>query len=229
MGLVKYGTSITEIKGKVGGVVYQKIGTTSVVRTKAHHSPTLSQAGVSSRSDFSKLVAIWLNLTPVQKASWHAYAHTIPATNKFGVTITLNAYQAFMFVNRVYYLTFGIVAPLAVAYIAPTGYSCDIDSASLALQQVLLIFDNILVAPFYLVIYVSRPIFGTNFLAHPKYVFCRVLAPGTAQDVNIWSDCMKVWKRYPFIGDQFYLRAVLVNYATNYHITVMEVSQIFDS
>jgi len=107
---VKYGSIITEIKGKVGGQTYQGGTQGPVIRnssklTKADagRSSKLTKADagrtIQNRANFAQTSSAWRDLSDENRASWVAGAVNFPFKNKFGETYTGSGYQVFMSVN----------------------------------------------------------------------------------------------------------------------------------
>lgn len=106
MAVVKYGALVTEIKGKIGGSVFQGGISGPVVGNKAHLSITNVTLGKQQRSTSSKVInqhgtlswiaTNWKNLTSLQRAAWNAGAITFPFKNKFGDFYTGSGFQLYM-------------------------------------------------------------------------------------------------------------------------------------
>lgn len=108
MASIKMGAIITDIKGKVGGTVFQgsKTGVTMKNKSAAATSDgssklTKADAGrvVSPQSNMSSIATSWKALSEGNKTSWNMAAPDFPFTNKYGVPYTGSGFQLFMSVN----------------------------------------------------------------------------------------------------------------------------------
>jgi hypothetical protein len=100
MAKVQPSALITDIKGKVGGVVFRSGGTgliaqakpkTRVSRTAAQRAVTAITTGTASQ--FSK------DLTPTQQQQWAEFAASYVFTDRLGLKYTLTAQQWFSKIN----------------------------------------------------------------------------------------------------------------------------------
>lgn len=105
MATVKFGTIVTDIKGKVGGNVFQgsKSGTTLKTIDAIADSAKLTKADagrvINTLPLTASIAGAWRNLTDAQRQSWVTGAVNYPAYNKFGVAYTPSGYQVFMTLN----------------------------------------------------------------------------------------------------------------------------------
>lgn len=112
MASVKYGALITDIKGKIGGTVFQGSASGAVAKSgdwfDKSKALTKADAGriIPTQLNTATVAGIWRSLTAVQKASWVTGAVNYPAYNRFGEAYTPSGYQVFMALNfQVYQLT----------------------------------------------------------------------------------------------------------------------------
>lgn len=106
MAVVKYGAIVTEIKGKIGGTVFQGGISGPVAGNKAHISKTSVTLGKQQRSTSSKLITQhnnlalvatnWKNLTDTQRTAWNGAAVNFPFITKFGEAYTGSGFQLYM-------------------------------------------------------------------------------------------------------------------------------------
>lgn len=100
MAVVKYGAIVTEIKGKIGGTVFQAGKSSYVMRNNAFGGGRKSLRWQEIKQIFARVATNWRTLTSGQKASWLASTPDYPATNKFGDTYTPSAYQLYCTLNN---------------------------------------------------------------------------------------------------------------------------------
>lgn len=132
MATVKFGTIVTDIKGKVGGNVFQgsKSGTTLKTIDAIADSAKLTKADagrvINTLPLTAQIAGLWRTLTDAQRASWATGAVNFPAYNRFGVAYTPSAYQVFMTLNfQVYQLTGAILytCPIPMTVNDPPTFS----------------------------------------------------------------------------------------------------------
>lgn len=131
MARVTYGSGITEFKGSIGGITYQRnsSGKTARLRPLPTVNPSSSQSTYQVR--LAKLVATWPTLTQVQKDAWDAIASGHNHTTPWGETKTLSGYQWFLSCNllRLLYYTTILLTPAAwAAQLPPDSFTIQTSS-----------------------------------------------------------------------------------------------------
>lgn len=104
MATVQYGSIITEMRGSIGGIIFQKSGTQLTARLK---NPCRSQFknslnAVSSsilKNRLAQVASSWRNLTPTEQAAYATAAPSFPFYNRYGVSYTPSAFQLFCWQN----------------------------------------------------------------------------------------------------------------------------------
>lgn len=130
MAQVKYGAIITEIKGKIGGTVFQgcrggfavknrgRMITRDVTLERAYHDGT----HVPQQRNFAIVTKAWASLSDFDRASWSGLLGIWTFKNKFGEVYNGSAYQIFCAAN-INRLTLGLslltVAPTKVDMVDP--------------------------------------------------------------------------------------------------------------
>jgi hypothetical protein len=188
MAAVKYGLGITEIRGAVGGAVFQRCGKVLSIRENRHHNPAKSTFGNSSRTQFSYIANAWRILTAAQKSAWNAVASGYPATDPFGNTITLTGYQVFVRLNRWVILSNSPIVSTAQAYNPPASNSMTTYGFNHVGSQFFLTFQGSLTAGHIWLFFVSNPYpYPSNYVKYKTYYICG--EPSSVTDnQNIWSD-----------------------------------------
>jgi len=107
---VKYGSIITDMKGKIGGHVAKGGVSGGILQTKASPPRSTSASGKLTKADAGKVIrpqantatnaGLWRNLTSPQRDAWIAAAPNYPFLNKFGLPYTPSGYQLYMSVNN---------------------------------------------------------------------------------------------------------------------------------
>jgi len=103
MARVKYGALITEIKGKVGGSVFQGGRSGGIVKNLpqglVRHSRRLGTSEAKNSISFSQVTKGWSQLSQIQRDTWSALLGTWTFTDKFGDVYNGTPYQIFCAVN----------------------------------------------------------------------------------------------------------------------------------
>lgn len=108
MALVKYGAIITDMKGKIGGTIFQGGPFGPVAKNGFYwgaidDGAKLSHAdagkGLQRRVNLSRLATDWKNLTQADRDSWNTAAPNFPITNKYGVPVTASGFLVYMMLN----------------------------------------------------------------------------------------------------------------------------------
>lgn len=100
MATIKFGIGIADIRGKIGGTVFQRNKNGAFARTlhKPINSNTVyDQYWKANVSFYSKL---WRQLTDEDRSSWAVAAIQFPQTNRVGDTVFLSGYQLYQKTNQ---------------------------------------------------------------------------------------------------------------------------------
>lgn len=110
MAVVKFGAIVTDMKGKLGGHVFQGSKGGSSLRTKAGKTKvgrmTLRSAGdpipgidMTWPTVLARVASSWRSLSLASKNSWDALVGTWTFTNKFGDVVNRNGYAIYTACN----------------------------------------------------------------------------------------------------------------------------------
>lgn len=99
MALVKYGSLVTELKGKVGGQVFQGSMYGPILRNEYKGSTKRSYVSTEANMVISELAAEWNELSNEQRQGWSDNAWMFPVLDKFGNTMVLDGYNCFVHLN----------------------------------------------------------------------------------------------------------------------------------
>lgn len=110
MALVKLGSIVTDIKGKIGGSYFsgslggtalQSTGATGRRAVNQNPNPYFNntQSGQRVSSVLLSVVRSWKNVSPANKSAWVAAAPNFPTVNKFGVPVKPSGYHTFVHIN----------------------------------------------------------------------------------------------------------------------------------
>lgn len=122
MALVKFGTGVSVLSGKSGGVVYARNRAGAYQRKWTKPISPGSAAQVESRARMSTLSNDWRALSTTDQDAWNLYAAGSPTVNRLGDTILLsgiNCYTALNALRLQAVQALRSTAPAAVGF-APT-------------------------------------------------------------------------------------------------------------
>ena len=195
MAIVKYGSIVTELRGKVGSFVFQKMGTTLSMRVQRSQNCAKTKSGIASRFSFAYLANAWASLTPTQKASYNTQASTYPFSDRFGNYIVVSAYNLFMAIHRRNILYADLIINTASAYYALPAIALIIGTFSNISNSFIFTFTSPIPAGMHVSIYVTLPMPATRSNVNSKYVFIQAFAPGTEGSQNIFTSILTVTGR----------------------------------
>ena len=106
MAVVKYGTIVTELKGKVGGNIFQGGYTAPIFKKKAAYmgitkrfAAAIFSVFIDPRYNLSLIASNWQNLSAEDQATWSTNAPLFPFKNKFGESYVGSGFQVYMMIN----------------------------------------------------------------------------------------------------------------------------------
>lgn len=101
MAKAQYGVIITELKGKVGGQVFQGGNVGKVLRNKGYTAGFSSSNRQGATSKLSANAKRWQTMSGANRATFNAIVASWPFIDKFGNTYTGSGYQVFMAYNNI--------------------------------------------------------------------------------------------------------------------------------
>lgn len=108
MARAKYGAIITEIKGKIGGTVFQGSRTGGVVKNKPNNKTSSGTSKLTKadagrlflpQNTIAQLATTWRDLSAMDQLAWNTAAPSYPFTDKYGNPYTGSGYQLYMSMN----------------------------------------------------------------------------------------------------------------------------------
>lgn len=100
---IKFGTVVTDMKGKANGSVFSSNRQGAYMRTNKSGGGKKSLSWENSKSRLAFLSTQWKALSLEQREQWNAIAPSYPALNKFNEPYTPSGYQVFMRLNGTLY------------------------------------------------------------------------------------------------------------------------------
>lgn len=112
MAVIKMGSIVTDIRGKVGGHVFKTSARGHVLNTKVvgkrqpeavndirSNKRLINPQGVDVQGAMAGIVLDWQLMSAAQQMAWSAYASTVKHKNKVGEAFTPSAYNAYVAIN----------------------------------------------------------------------------------------------------------------------------------
>jgi len=97
MAIIKTGSTIADIRGKVGDIVYTRGPGGAAVRSVGTWVQPDTAAQLASRNTMATLAAAWSDvLTGAQRHSWRSYAAHTPRPNRWGTPKHFSGYLMFI-------------------------------------------------------------------------------------------------------------------------------------
>jgi len=100
MARVIYGPIITDIKGSIGGMTFQKNGSGQIARLKPRKNQTNTQKQRDQQPRLKQVQREWNLLSLVNKISWNDFAGVNQKIGLDGQNKTLTGYQWFLSINQ---------------------------------------------------------------------------------------------------------------------------------
>jgi hypothetical protein len=210
MATLKYGSIVTEIKGKLGGHVFQRCGQSLSVRTISARRLTSSLLKSISKTQFGSVASQWRKLSNAQKTNWSNIAPTYPTVDKFGNDIVLSGYQLYQYINKRYLLISNQCVNTGIPYNPPPMSVIDFNAFSIFGASFTLLWSFAIPAGTQALLYVSEPYSSQRLVSNPLMTFCTSIPAGTAQGTNFYNAVYNHFKNKPIVGNSFYWEAVMV-------------------
>lgn len=142
MAIIKTSALVSEIRGKVGGVVFARNRGGAYVRQFVSPVQAETEARTEARGRLGQISAAWETLTDAQRQGWTDYGQAVGTTNALGDTHPISGISAFVRSNSLLMLAGQPMRSLAPDYPlrGPIPYvagSTLTDAGSLTLELVL--------------------------------------------------------------------------------------------
>ena len=96
MAIAKFGAIVTDVRGKLGGHVFQGNGFTTSLRTMSTTKGYIGQFNASTLTELRIVRINWEALTVAEKNQWGVLASQFLVPNKFGDYVQLSAFNLFV-------------------------------------------------------------------------------------------------------------------------------------
>lgn len=99
MARIKFGAIVTDMRGKLGGHVFQKGNQSRVMKTNQNPRKTITAANMATGSFVNAARTRWLAFGENSKERWSNTARNFQYSSTFGDKITYNGFQFYMKLN----------------------------------------------------------------------------------------------------------------------------------
>lgn len=96
MAQVKLSALVADIKGRLGGSIFQGGSSGLVLRNASYKGVNRSIASEKTRANLVYISSLWGTLTPAQRNQWSTMATTVFTTNKFGDSVQMTGQRLFI-------------------------------------------------------------------------------------------------------------------------------------
>jgi hypothetical protein len=213
MANVMYSAGIDEIRGKIGGTVYQRSNNVMTARRNAPLPLSFSDQQMRRKIDFNTVCQHWHTLSLAQKTQWNAVANSYPTVDKFGNHVKRNEYQIYLKVNMPYYLAFGSFIDNGVTYVAPTRYPTYTGTINLGSEAFFLTVPN-MTAQVRQNVYISHLHHMSQQPSRPHLMYLLTLDYTMAGNKNIYYQMRTLLNHIFYPGYSIILMFMSVNATT---------------
>lgn len=211
MAIVKYGTIVTELKGKFAGSVFQKCGNQLSLRANPSRISSQSNRALKTRNNMRALASAWASLSYSDKASYASAASSYPTLDKFGNPQVLQAYQLFVYINRVMQLVEASPVSSASAYYNILNSVVSNDDFSISAGQCLLTLSAISGSNIMVIIYASQPSKSVQVAFSSARRFCGFSPAANGPSFDIYQILMDNFDLPPVVGDSFFIEIAMID------------------
>lgn len=99
MALARFGGGVVSLSGSVGGTTFARNSSGAIARARRSHTPSGSYILAAHRARIAHLHYLWVTLTPVQRDSWNAYAHSLLTHTSTRTQTPQTGWNAFLAAN----------------------------------------------------------------------------------------------------------------------------------
>jgi hypothetical protein len=205
------GQVVSEVSGKLAGVVFSRSRSRAIVRVKKRGKIKAPIRKTISQGYFISLAKQWRTLTASQRTLWINFSKQNPTTDRFGKQRIRSGMHMFIYVNSFYILISQAVTtspPLFQVVPRWNSFGCTITSSTLRLQ----FNPSPISGTWRMIAYCTRSM--SQGISHPKesdYKFVQAINAGSVQNVNIRSNYEDVFGQGSLkVGSRVFVKAFLI-------------------
>jgi hypothetical protein len=224
MAIIQYSSLVNKIIGKVGGVVFQRMGQTSGIRAHVHHKPSNTNTNNLNRFNMQIVASFWNAQNYASKQAWIAAQATFTFYNKYGSVIQLTAYQFFMYIQKVAIQTGLALNGVAFSKVGTGLIRGPITAVCNSSTGFFITYTNPINTTVSEIISVSKPQISPKQLAHPKVFFIAADQTAGYTSKNLLPAALALWGgTYPSL---LYITVAVKTWSVTYNQWVQENSVI---
>jgi hypothetical protein len=225
---IKFGSIVTDGRGKIGGHVASKNRAGAYLRTKVTPVNPQTSAQSTVRNRLSGLSSGWRGLTANQRASWNAAVADFAKTDIFGDLKTPTGFNLYQRLNN-NLLLIGEAAidtpPLVVAVDAFTSLSLAAEDATVA-QAMTLTFAGAIAADHKVKVFATPPLSAGKSFVKSEYRLVAVLDSGDSSPYNLLAEYQAVHGSTGEAGQKIFVKVAQVEDSTGIAGIPLETSAI---
>ncbi len=157
MAVVKYGSLVSEVRGSIGGVTFQRCGQSLSIRSNPSHVKAKSDMAMVCRARLQYLANKWSQLKKSSKDAWALAALDWPSFDRFGSPKILSGYQLFIYIQTYCVLCEESFSGVAPAYVPPPLWGATIADFSAADPALLINFASPGASNYKYLLFLSMP------------------------------------------------------------------------
>lgn len=202
MALIKTSGIISDIRGSIGGTIFQRTSAGLIARNKSTNINKSSSLQNSRRNITTRLQALWMELSNSQRIDWQNFIKYNPIKQKNISGRFINGQQTFLLINyyRIFYNETVLTSPVYFPYVHETvsiAFSNPIGSLRLTIS------DGTLNTTSYLILFCSMPVNESlNSVGNRLRMLRYILVPGSSQDIS--AEYEKIFGFSPGVGDKIF-------------------------
>lgn len=207
MARIKFSPIVSDIKGKLGNVVFQGSKSGTIIRERVIPKDIRSESQVNARNRLAYIKTTWQNLTEANLNTWKSLAAYYNKTQKNNSTKLLTPYELFMQHNSVRYQgDFDVLETTALFTTSVDQYVVNVrlNLAGQLLAEAEMAPD---VGTIYLAVYLSKPYRSSSSipLSAVRYISTEL---NPLEYKNISDLYISLFKRLPIVGEKILVKII---------------------
>jgi len=175
MALITLGALASDIKGKVGGTVFQRSASGLVMRNERGHINKRTSTQITQRNSLSVIQAAWINLSNADRTAWDSYAIFRLLSQRKNPNAKLTGHQIFVKENLIRYTISTLVTGITTRIIetpyfnsppeAPTITEIENDAGALNVST----SASYIIPTSYYILKITAPLSASQLSRNNKY------------------------------------------------------------
>jgi hypothetical protein len=223
---IKFGSFVTEGRGKIGGHVASKNRSCAYLRTKVTPVNAQTSAQMSIRNRFTEFAQGWRSLTEEQRAAWIGAVSDYLKTNVFGDSVKPTGSTLYQRLNNnlsIIGVAAILVPPLPAAVGVVTVVSLAVAAGAGTMSLVL---EGAVPADTKVKVWATAPQSAGKSFVKSEFRLISILAAAAATPVNLKAAYEAKFGSVGLAGQKVFVKVVAVNSTTGQEGTPSQVSGI---